>query len=185
MSNWSCDQTLIDFHLVLTAKGHEGWEIEKLGVCKYNVIHCIIIYIKNVPILIYISSMSSYTDPPSIFLLHVRRTCSSWKSEPWHPFFFGILALFTILCWPSQYKMILVPFFPIREGVLLFIPVFSAAPQPLLAASLNSSFQHIKELQLGRRQGREERHFLVRKHTYVTSAQSRDWCVRTIGEIHH
>ena len=118
--------------------------------------------------------MSSYTDPPSIFLLHVRRTCSSWKSEPWHPFFFGILALFTVLCFPIQDDTgEKVPFFPIREGVLLFIPVFSAAPQPLLAASLNSSFQHIKELQLGRRQGRGKALFSEKTHLRYICAEQR------------
>ena len=66
-----------------------------------------------------------------------------------------------------------VPFFPIREGVLLFIPVFSAAPQPLLAASLNSSFQHIKELQLGRRQGRGKALFSEKTHLRYICAEQR------------
>ena len=131
---------------------------------------------KNVPILIYILYVflhrpSIDLSPPckkNMFKLE-ERTLASFLL--WHP----RTLYYSLLVFPIQDDTgEKVPFFPIREGVLLFIPVFSAAPQPLLAASLNSSFQHIKELQLGRRQGREERHFLVRKHTYVTSAQSRD-----------
>ena len=100
------------------------------------------------PILIYILYVflhrpSIDLSPPckkNMFKLE-ERTLASFLL--WHP----RTLYYSLLVFPIQDDTgEKVPFFPIREGVLLFIPVFSAAPQPLLAASLNSSFQHIKEL---------------------------------------